>query len=142
MKIFALISAILFLVVFLWVSSSGRGGNSPEIQYSMIGNASFVPAVSDGPGQPSDQGAEPGLPAIKQSAHYVVIGSYTSLDQAQQMAGKYENTLGTDIIILSPTPQGYYRLSYGSYSTSAAASAALQVFRETSNQEAWILSSE
>lgn len=142
MKIIALISGILFLVVFLWVNTSGTGGNSPEIQYSMIGNASFVPVVSDGPGQPSNQEAEPGLPAIAQTAHYVVIGSYTSFDQAQQMAGKYESTLGTDIIILSPTPQGYYRLSYGSYPTSAAASAALITFRETSNQEAWILSSE
>ncbi|MCK7531792.1 MAG: SPOR domain-containing protein [Marinilabiliales bacterium] len=61
------------------------------------------------------------------------MASFSDIDQAQQVAEKYTNDYNADIIVLPPTPQGYYRISYGRYSTPEEAGATLPAVRETVN---------
>ncbi|MDZ7636172.1 MAG: SPOR domain-containing protein [Bacteroidales bacterium] len=73
-------------------------------------------------------------------AYYLIVASFSDIGQAQRMAEKYTSDYDADIIILPPTPQGYYRISYGSYSSPEEAGATLPSVRETVNPDAWVYS--
>ncbi|MCK7531851.1 MAG: hypothetical protein MZV63_12925 [Marinilabiliales bacterium] len=53
-------------------------------------------------GAPSEVKAtsEPG------GGYYLIVASFSDIDQAQQVADKYTNDYNADIIVLPPTPQG------------------------------------
>ncbi|MCK7531865.1 MAG: SPOR domain-containing protein [Marinilabiliales bacterium] len=80
------------------------------------------------------------LPRTPEAVYYLIVASFRDIDQAQLVAEKYTNDYKADIIILSPTPQGYYRISYGCYSTPEEAGATLPAVRETVNPDAWVYS--
>jgi cell division protein FtsN len=74
------------------------------------------------------------------AGYYIIVGSFRNLTQAQQKAGKLITGFKTDIIVLSPTTEGYYRISCGKYSTLEEASARIKDVRANIDSAAWILS--
>lgn len=77
---------------------------------------------------------------IVQVDYFIIVGSFGNQMQAQQKADKINGDFDTNTIILPPTKEGYYRISYGKYSTLEEAKAKIQSIRTNINPEAWILS--
>lgn len=71
---------------------------------------------------------------------YIIIGSFKSVAQAQQNAAEIKNKFNTDIIVLPPTPQGLYRISYGIYSTREEAESAIAGIRKNIGPDVWVYS--
>jgi hypothetical protein len=72
--------------------------------------------------------------------YYIIVGAYRNLTQAQQKAEKLINDFDTNIIVLPPTVDGYYRISYGKYSTLEEAKSIIKSIKTKINSDAWILS--
>ena len=72
--------------------------------------------------------------------YYIIIGSFGDLVQAQQKAGKLKNDHKADIIVLPPTKEGNYRISYGKYSSLEEAKTMINSVRATIKPDAWIFS--
>lgn len=72
--------------------------------------------------------------------YYIIIGSFRNLKQAQQKAEKLINDFSTNIIILPSLKEGYYRISYGKYSTLEEAKTTIKSVRTHINSDAWIFS--
>ena len=74
--------------------------------------------------------------------YYIIVGSFRNLIQAQEKAEKLINDLNTNIIILPPTKESLYRISYGKYSTYEDAKTTIKSksIRETISSDIWILS--
>jgi hypothetical protein len=153
MKKFALISAILFFVVYFWANNFVPdddplpGGYPVMAANPVIDTESADEAVLNRileAEAPADREisrnliVEADAPADKGSGYYLIVASFSDIDQARQVAEKFRNDLEAEIIVLPPTPQGYYRVSYGKYSTSEEASATLPVVREKVSSDAWI----
>jgi len=75
-----------------------------------------------------------------QAGYYIIIGSFKSLAQAQQNAAEITKKFNTNTIILPPTPQGLYRISYGKYSTREEAESAITGIRINFGSDVWIYS--
>ena len=71
---------------------------------------------------------------------YIIIGSFKSVAQAQQNAAEIKNKFNADIIMLPPTQQGLYRISYGKYSTREEAEASIAGIRTNFGSGVWIYS--
>ena len=78
--------------------------------------------------------AEPGF--------YIIIGSFKSAAQAQQNAAEIKNKFNADIIVLPPTSQGLYRISYGIYSTREEAESAITGIKENIGPDVWVYSAK
>jgi hypothetical protein len=140
MKRFALISGLLFLVVYLWVSIVQSDENGVNVSYPAFAVSSF-PLTA-----PSYDSVAQGLSDAKlinnsRLRYYLIVGSFTDITQAKQMAEKFTGDFDADIFILPPTNKGYYRISCGSYLTSEEADAALTAARQAHYPNAWILAS-
>jgi hypothetical protein len=72
--------------------------------------------------------------------YYIIIGSFRDLKQAQQKAERLKNDFDTDIIVLPPTTEGNYRISYGKYSSPEEAKTKIKSIIKNINPDAWILS--
>jgi hypothetical protein len=71
---------------------------------------------------------------------YIIVGSFRNLMEAKLKAEKLIKDFNTNIIVLPPTIQGNYRISYGKYSTLEEAKAIIINIRKTIKSDAWILS--
>ncbi len=163
MKKFALISAILFFIVYFWANTfmpeddAGVGiypvvAANPVTETNVVDEAILNRIMeAEAPSETEALSGEAALsearepsevkvPSEPGGGYYLIVASFSDIDQAQQVAEKYTNDYKADIIILPPTPQGYYRISYGRYSTSEEAGATLPTVRETVNSDAWIYS--
>lgn len=72
------------------------------------------------------------------SGYYVIVGSFKSLIQAQQNAAEIANKFNSNIIMLPPTPQGLYRISYGKYNTREEAESSIAGIRTNFGSGVWI----
>ena len=75
-----------------------------------------------------------------QPGFYIVVGSFKSVAQAQQNAAELKNKFNANIIVLPPTPQGLYRISYGIYSTREEAESAIAGIRKNIGPDVWVYS--
>ena len=75
-----------------------------------------------------------------QPGFYIIIGSFKSVAQAQQNAAELKNKFNANIIVLPPTPQGLYRISYGIYSTREEAESAIAGIRKNIGPDVWVYS--
>lgn len=75
-----------------------------------------------------------------QDNYYIIVGSFKILRQAQQKAEKLTNNFNANIIMLPPTKEGNYRISYGKYSTPEEAQAIIKSIRADISPDAWIFS--
>lgn len=163
MKKFALISAILFFIVFFWANTflpeddSGVGtypsvAANPVAETNVIDEALLnrimeaeAPAETETPSgavAPSEAVGPSEVKVAREPGgdYYLIVASFSDIGQAQRMAEKYSSDYNADIIILPPTTQGFYRISYGRYSTPEEAGATLPTVRKTVNSDAWIYS--
>jgi hypothetical protein len=76
----------------------------------------------------------------EQSDYYIIVGTFKNLSLAQEMAGHLKKDSHTDIFILPPTAEGYYRISYGKYSTAEEAKAIIKSLSKTISSDAWVYS--
>ncbi len=74
--------------------------------------------------------------------YYIIIGSFRDLKQAEQKAERLKNDFDTDIIVLPPTTEGNYRISYGKYSSLEEAKTKIKSIKKNINPDAWIFSAK
>jgi hypothetical protein len=72
--------------------------------------------------------------------YFIIVGSIRNLTQAQHKAEKLINEFNTNIIVLPPTTEGYYRISCGKYSTLEEAKSTIKSIRTNISSDAWIFS--
>lgn len=141
MKKLALISGLLFMVVFFWVNTFSKEETSFDGVYPSVSVNSFSDFESPGitvtgnPAPPSTKDQP-----VKYS--YLIVASFTDLDQANRMAEEYTVKLQEDMFVLPATTNGYYRVSYGRYATPAEALSALQNLKDNNFPDAWLLASK
>lgn len=141
MKKFALISGVLFLVVYFWVNTFTKDENSFEMVYPSMNVSSLaetkkleLPAMDDV--APVDQ------VSVRAPSAYIIIASFGDLEQARKTADAYTAQSHADIFILPPTSTGFYRISYGRYSSAGEAEGALENVRQSGFPDAWLLAPE
>lgn len=139
MKKLALICGLLFVVVFVLVNLTESDDDSLE-NYYHVSAASARNQDIDADAYVYPASLEGDVTDISGSAYYLIIASYNDIIQAQEAADKYKSDYDADFIILPPTPEGNYRISFGRYSTSGSAAAELPTVRQTINPDAWVYS--
>ena len=72
--------------------------------------------------------------------YYIIVGSFRNLILAQKEAEKLKNDFNTNIIVLPVTKEGYYRISYGEYSTNEEAKSTITSIRADKSIDGWIYS--
>jgi hypothetical protein len=72
--------------------------------------------------------------------YYIIVESFKNLTLAQQRAEKLINDFNKNIIVLPSTADGFYRISYGKYSTYEEAESAIKSIRTSIRSDAWIYS--
>jgi hypothetical protein len=78
----------------------------------------------------------------EQVEYYIIVESFRNLTLAQQEAEKLKNDFNTNIIVLPPTTEGFYRISYGKYLTPEEAKSAINYIRTNISSDAWIFSTK
>jgi hypothetical protein len=139
MKKLALISGLLFVIVVVWVTFFRSEEKTVEGNFTLTTSGSLSSDVDAGttitPASFEGDANDNITPA-----YYLIVGSYSDIIQARQAAVDFRNDYDGDFIILPVTPRGYYRISYGRYSTPEAADATLSTVRQTINADAWVYS--
>lgn len=77
---------------------------------------------------------------LVQIDYYIVVESFKNLPLAQQKAEKLKKDFNANIIVLPPTSNGYYRLSYGKYSTLEEARSTIESIKTKFSSDLWIYS--
>ena len=139
MKKLALISGLLFVVVYLVVNTVTSDDNSFDIIYPPVPGKSLP--ESDDSYNISIKGSSP-EEADKNSYSYLIIASFNDHDQARKAADVFSARYNADIIVLPPSSSGYYRISYGKYSSMQEAQDAIESVKQNGFPDAWIFSSE
>ena len=141
MKKLALISGLLFMVVYFWVNTFSKEEASFDVVYPSVSVNSF----------PDFEGSAPPVTGTTVSTptdnkqvkyNYLIVASFTDLDQANRMAEEYAGKLQADMLVLPATTNGYYRVSYGRYVTTGEALAALETLQADNFPDAWLLASK
>lgn len=141
MKKIALISGLLFFFVYFWANTFIPEDELQQVVYPAMA-ANPETDVHDFDEEILSRIMETEAPADNEGGYYLVVASFSDFDQAKRIAEKYKNDFSAEIIILPPTPQGYYRISYGRYSTLEDAGANLPAVRGKVSSEAWVYSME
>lgn len=71
---------------------------------------------------------------------YIIVGSFKESDAAQDKAEKLKSTLQGEFILLPPSKEGYFRISFGKYSTREEAESTINTVRQSIDRGAWIYS--
>ena len=151
MKKFALISAILFFVVYFWANTFVPDDDAQTVVYPVVAaNPSAVEIAVDEAllnriMEAEAPGDEEVIPEIEAQAdvregYFLIVASFSDPDQARQLAVKYEDKFDAEMIVLPPTPNGFYRVSYGRYTSPEEAGTALPAVRSKVSSDAWIYS--
>jgi len=72
--------------------------------------------------------------------YYIIVESFRDFSLAQESTDKLIKNFGTNFIILPPTKDGYYRISYGEYSTYEEAKSTIKSIKANIRSDAWIFS--
>jgi len=70
--------------------------------------------------------------------YYIIVESFKNLSLAKQKAEKLKKDFKTDIYVLPPSKEGYYRISYGQYSTMDEARSAINGVKKNFGPNVWI----
>ncbi len=134
-----LIVAALLAIVILYVFS--RPASDITLEDITPGVASSVNTAGTAPqGTAPAKGPESEENKKEQADFYIIVGSIRNLIQAKQKAKEFIDDYNKNFIVLSPTTEGYYRISSGKYSTLEEAKTAIKDVRANINPQAWILS--
>lgn len=72
--------------------------------------------------------------------YFIIVGSFRNLLQAQNKAEKLKNDFNTNFIVLPPGKEGYYRISYGEYTTLEEAKSTSERIKAEISSDVWIYS--
>lgn len=72
--------------------------------------------------------------------YYIIVGTFRNLKLAQQKAGELMSEFNTNIIVLPPTKEGYYRISYGKYSSPEEVKSKIDSVKTNISSNAWMFS--
>jgi hypothetical protein len=72
--------------------------------------------------------------------HYIIVESVKGELHAKQNAAKLKNDFKTDFIVLPSPSAGFYRISYGKYTSLEKAKSAINNVRRNIRSDAWIFS--
>ncbi len=138
MKKLALISGLLFIIVYFWANTFLPEEDNDENYYPVTANnsgsrpeATREAALLMLPGRDDSETAGKG--------YYLILASYNDKTQAQQAADQYSADFNAGVSVLPRTEEGYYRISYGRYPDLPEAESALATVRQTINSSAWLL---
>ena len=90
---------------------------------------------------PDDSTEERGAKQAE-TEYYLIIESFKNLTQAQQRAEKFRNDFKTNVIVLPRSKEGYFRISYGKYSSIEEARAAQISLKTNFSHDVWVLTVE
>jgi hypothetical protein len=141
MKKIALISGLLFLVVYFWVNTFNPEEKTFDVVYPSVPVSTLsvmenpLPAVTNKP-DPDQVDSEP----VRYS--YLIVASFSDPDQANRVAEEFAGRYNSDMFVLPPSSKGYYRVSHGRYSTASEALSALETLKQTHFPDAWMLTSK
>ena len=141
MKKLALVSGLLFMVVYFWVNAFSKDESSFDVVYPSVSVNSYTDYENVAP-PVTDNTVSPPADNIQVKYNYLIVASFTDLDQADRMAEEYAGKLQADMFVLTATTNGYYRVSYGRYSTTAEALSALEPLKGNNFPDAWLLASK
>jgi cell division protein FtsN len=74
----------------------------------------------------------------EQVDYFIIIESFRDHTLAQEKAEKLMKAFNTNIIVLPPTAEGFFRISYGKYSTLEEAESAIKSIRTIISSDAWV----
>lgn len=135
MKKLALVSGLLFVVVYLVVNNITSNDNSFDVIYPS------VPAQSLTGSDSQHDGARQGdysAATDKNSVFFLVIASFNDHELARKTADDFSARYNADFIVLPPASNGFYRISYGKYSSLREAQDALESVKRNGFPDAWI----
>ncbi|NLE35355.1 MAG: SPOR domain-containing protein [Bacteroidales bacterium] len=141
MKKLALISGLLFLVVYFCVNTFITEENSSDVIYpsipvrSLSGMDDTVTSVRGNP----DPMTNSNMPT---NYSYLIVASFNDIEKANRVAEEYGDKYNIDMHVLPPAANGYYRISYGRYTTTGEALAALETLKQKNFPDAWLLTSQ
>jgi cell division protein FtsN len=72
--------------------------------------------------------------------YYIIVGTYRNLKLAQQKAVELKVEFNAKIIVLPPTKEGYYRISYGKYSSPEEVKSKIDSVKANISSNAWMFS--
>ena len=139
MKKLALVSGLLFVVVYLVVNTVTSNDNSFDVIYPSVPAQSLTGSDSQHDG--ARQGAYSAA-TDKNSVFFLVIASFNDHELARKTADDFSARYNADFIVLPPASNGFYRISYGKYSSLREAQDALESVKRNGFPDAWIFSSE
>lgn len=149
MKKLAFISGLLFFVVYLGVNTLTTEENSfdviyPSVPVSTLTTLESPAAISnENPFNPTTNKLAPSQSdASTAKYNYLIVASFSDLDQANKVAEEYSGKYQAEMLVLPPASNGYYRVSYGRYSSIAEASEALTTVKQADFPDAWLLPSK
>jgi hypothetical protein len=138
MKKLALISGLLFVIVYFWANTLLPEEDHAENYYPVKVNNS-IPR----PDATSEAALlflpEENVTETAGAGYYLILASYNDITQAQQAADQYSADFNAGVTVLPRTQEGYYRISYGKYTALSDAESALTSVRQTINSSAWLL---
>lgn len=138
MKKLALISGLLFVIVYFWANTFLPDDNNAETFYPVTVNNAIPRAEATNDATllflPEENVSE-----TAGDGYYLILASFNDITQAQQVADQYSADFNTGITVLPRTQEGYYRISYGKYTALSDAESALTSVRQTINSSAWLL---
>lgn len=141
MKKLAFISGLLFFIVYLGVNTLTGEKNSFDVVYPAIPISSLT-AIENPAIPTTDNNAHSQTNASPAKYNYLIVASFSDLEQANKVAGEYSGKYQEEILVLPLSINGYYRVSYGRYSSIAEASEALATVKQTDFPDAWLLQSK
>ncbi len=125
-------------MVYFWVNTFTKDDDSYEMAFpSMTVSTLTDMEKSEIPAR--DDIATLNPVTLQAPSAYIIIASLSDLEQARKTADSYTAQHQADIFILPPTATGFYRISYGRYSSTAEAEAALELVKQSGFPEAWLL---
>jgi hypothetical protein len=138
MKKLALISGLLFVIVYFWANTFLPDDDKAKNYYPVTVNNSISRAENTSEAtllmlQERDDSETDG------GGYYLILASFNEISQAQQAADKYSAEFNAGVTVLPKTEEGYYRICYGKYSALSDAESVLSTVRQNINPSAWLL---
>jgi len=120
------------------LSSTEMTGTTYEAEPQMMNAGTLSSTEMTGTTSEADLASQNGN-ASRGPRTYIIIASFGDLEHARLTAEAYTVKYQSEILVLPPTPNGNYRISYGSYSSSGEAIDALGTVRQAGFPDAWVL---
>ena len=139
MKKLALLSGLLFLVVYLLVNNFTGEENTFEASYPTPYPASHSDSINKDTRSLQVNSIPPAGISFNS---YIIVASFATPEQAAKASDDLAERYKEDFFVLPPTTSGYYRISLGRYSSPEEAQTVLESVKNGSFPDAWLFVSK